>query len=173
MKGRNLFVSSLRTLGGLLSGLGSRSKADSVAQEPSRVRHDEVTYDVIVVGAGVSGLTAARTLSKQGRKVLVLEAQPQIGGRLQRVQVGESGRSTPDAVPGWVDIGGQWAGLTQSKTLEYARELKISTFPVPVGGKGTFLYDGRISRHNHAWPERIRHGNFGQLDRQSPHQPRK
>ena len=111
-----------------------------------------MNYDVIVVGAGVSGLTAARNLSKQGRKVLVLEAQPTIGGRLQRVQVGETGRSTPGAVPGWVDIGGQWAGLTQSKTLAYARELNISTFPVPVGGKDTFLYDGRLSRHNHAWP---------------------
>lgn len=152
MKLRNLFAGSGLMLGVLLPGLGSRSKAASVAQEPSRSRNDEVTFDVIVVGAGVSGLTAARTLSKQGRKVLVLEAQPQIGGRLQRVQVGESGRSTPGAVPGWVDIGGQWAGLTQSKTLEYARELKISTFPVPVGGKDTFLYDGRISRHNRAWP---------------------
>ena len=152
MKRRNLLAGSGLMLGVLLPGLGSRSKAASVAQEPSRSRNDEVTFDVIVVGAGVSGLTAARTLSKQGRKVLVLEAQPQIGGRLQRVQVGESGRSTPGAVPGWVDIGGQWAGLTQSKTLEYARELKISTFPVPVGGKDTFLYDGRISRHNRAWP---------------------
>jgi len=37
-------------------------------------------YDVIVVGAGVSGLLAALTLSKHGKKVLVLEKSRHLGG---------------------------------------------------------------------------------------------
>lgn len=115
-------------------------------------RSNTLGADVIVVGGGVSGLTAARQLHQSGARVLVLEAQPVIGGRLQRVQLGVSGRRIPGAQPAWGDLGGQWAGLTQSKTLDYARTLEISTFPVPGGGKDTFLYDGRLSRHNHAWP---------------------
>lgn len=109
-------------------------------------------HDVIVAGVGVSGLTPARSLNRMGRRVLVLEAQSSIGGRLQRVQVGASGRRVAGAVPGWVDLGGQWAGFTQTKTLEYAQALNIPTFPVPMGGKDTFLYNGQLSRHNHAWP---------------------
>src|SRR5712671_4415731 len=40
------------------------------------------TYDVVVVGAGMAGLTAARSLAEAGLKVLVAEAQDRIGGRI-------------------------------------------------------------------------------------------
>lgn len=81
-------------------------------------------------------------LNQAGRTTVVLEGQPQICGRLQRLQVGLSNRSTNSAVPGWVDLGGQWVGHKQTKTLEYARKLNISTFPVPVGGEDTFVLWG-------------------------------
>ena len=42
----------------------------------------EDTADVIVVGAGLSGLQAAWTLEQQGFKVLVLEGQDRVGGRM-------------------------------------------------------------------------------------------
>ena len=42
-------------------------------------------YDVIVVGAGVSGLLAALTLSKHGKKVLVLEKRTASGWKLQQL----------------------------------------------------------------------------------------
>lgn len=40
-------------------------------------------YDAIVIGAGMSGLMGANILSRTGRRVLVLERQPRIGGMLQ------------------------------------------------------------------------------------------
>lgn len=37
---------------------------------------------IIVVGAGIAGLTAAKTLMQKGHEVLVLEARDRIGGRI-------------------------------------------------------------------------------------------
>jgi monoamine oxidase len=42
--------------------------------------------DTIVIGAGVSGLAAARELRRAGREVLVLEARDRIGGRIHTVR---------------------------------------------------------------------------------------
>lgn len=44
---------------------------------------DSMDFDCIVIGAGLSGLTASRKLEKLGKSVLVLEATNQVGGRVK------------------------------------------------------------------------------------------
>jgi len=64
--------------------------------------------DVVVVGAGFAGLTAARALVKEGASVLVMEARDRVGGRVWT-------RATADGTP--VDVGGTWLGHGQDAGL--------------------------------------------------------
>ena len=65
-------------------------------------------YDVVVVGAGLSGLAAAKQLAAAGRRVLVLEATARIGGRALT-------NTTAFSIP--VDEGGAWLHAVDTNPL--------------------------------------------------------
>ncbi|NNK78772.1 MAG: FAD-dependent oxidoreductase [Litoreibacter sp.] len=58
-------------------------------------------FDVVIVGAGLSGLVAAYLLSEAGRNVVVLEGADRIGGRIHSVRNGD-GQHLADLGPTWV-----------------------------------------------------------------------
>jgi monoamine oxidase len=90
--------------------------------------------DVLVVGAGLAGLAAARELSTAGRSVLVLEARDRVGGRIVNEDIGD-GKI--------VEMGGQWAGPTQDKILGLAAGLDVATFPTYDTGKKVLHFNGK------------------------------
>ncbi len=94
----------------------------------------EITRDVVIVGAGAAGLTAANELKKAGLSVAVLEARDRVGGRLWT-----------DTIDGaMLEIGGQWISPDQHALIETVQELGLDTFSryregdsVYVGPDGT------------------------------------
>ena len=68
------------------------------------------TADVVVVGGGVSGLSAAQALANAGFKVIILEARDHVGGRLHSV------RLTSDNEAPTVDVGASWLHKGDSAT---------------------------------------------------------
>jgi monoamine oxidase len=92
--------------------------------------------DVVIVGAGVAGLTAARLLHRQGISLVVLEARDRVGGRTLSQRVGGD----------VLDLGGQWIGPTQDRLAALARELGIRTFPQHHQGKKLLSWEGKIRR---------------------------
>jgi putrescine oxidase len=78
----------------------------------------EITRDVVIVGAGAAGTTAANELKKAGLSVVVLEARDRVGGRLWT-----------DVVDGaMLEIGGQWVSPDQEALKETISELGLETY---------------------------------------------
>lgn len=88
-----------------------------------------INRDVIVVGAGPSGLTAAHHLAAAGRSVAVLEARDRVGGR-----------TWTDTIDGAVlEIGGQWVSPDQSGLYEMLDELGLETYPRHREGSSVYV----------------------------------
>ncbi|WP_372697463.1 flavin monoamine oxidase family protein [Arthrobacter sp. JSM 101049] len=88
-----------------------------------------IERDVVVIGAGPSGLTAAHELTKAGRTVAVLEARGRVGGR-----------TWTDEIHGaTLELGGQWISPDQTGLYELIGELGIGTYPRYRDGASVFI----------------------------------
>ena len=104
---------------------------------------DPTVADVVVVGAGLAGLSAARALLDAGVDVVVLEARDRVGGRTHSV-VEDSGTL--------IEYGGQWVGPTQDRALGLIEEFDLGTFTQYSDGSNMQLTEGSLLKYQGAIP---------------------
>ncbi len=98
--------------------------------------------DVIVVGAGLAGLSAARALAAGGAAPIVLEARDRVGGKTDSRRVG-------NAV---FDLGAQWLGPGQERCYGLVREFGLTLFSTHCRGTKVLDINGRRSTYTGAIP---------------------
>jgi len=106
----------------------------------------KVECDVIVVGAGLSGLACASLLCQAGLEVVVLEAGDRVGGRIHSVKSSQTGQYLADLGPTWV-----WPQF-QPIVEKWLQQLGVQTFAQFEAGDTIFDIDASAAVQRHRAP---------------------
>jgi monoamine oxidase len=93
------------------------------------------TRPVLIIGAGAAGLSAARSLTTRGIKVIILEASARIGGRIHSIQ--------DNRFPMPVELGAEFVHGVPPETFRILALSKIEA--LEIDGTSLFLRDGKPS----------------------------
>ncbi len=108
--------------------LGALSDEVSAATRQGRLPRKVHT---VVVGAGISGLMAARDVAAAGRSVLLVEARRRVGGRVWNHELHTGGEV--------IERGGAFVGPTQDHIRDLARELGVKEFKEYNDGNSVYV----------------------------------
>ena len=126
---------------GAVAGAGALLGAAPAAEAAKRKHHTTKkkrkptkkrprSADVIVVGGGFAGLTAARQIVKAGKSVLVVEARDRVGGRVWNHELGGGDIS---------ERGGTFVGPTQDRVLALADAYNVDKFDTYNTGNNVYV----------------------------------
>lgn len=116
---------------------GAHPQSAARTQVTPRSSHDPAQgeCDVVVIGAGASGLSAAEALVAAGFSVTVLEARDRVGGRLWTEVIDGA----------TLELGGQWVSPDQTALLDMLEHLELETYSRYRDGESIYI-DGHGTR---------------------------
>jgi monoamine oxidase len=137
------------TAGAVAAGLGAAAGPAGAEQEQGQPRPKPKPKpaprkaDVIVIGAGYAGLTAAYRIAQRGKSVIVLEARNRVGGRTFNHEL-----------PGgkWSELGATFVGPTQDPVLKITKEMGVKLFDTYDTGNNVYRQDGMNSTYSDSGP---------------------
>ncbi len=103
--------------------------------------------DIIIIGAGMAGLTAGRILANCGQRIVIIEARPRVGGRILTTRVND-GAGGPEIA---VELGAEFVHGLPPETWSLVREADLATYEID----GVELCSSGAGLQVH------RHGNAG------------
>ena len=107
----------------------------SVAADGGDVDYD---VDVAIVGAGLSGLAAARDLIAGGKSVIVLEARDRVGGRVLNAKLPNGGVT---------EVGAEFIGPTQDRVIALANSLGLTTYDTYNNGSNVLWQNNTLTTY--------------------------
>src|SRR3954452_23282978 len=120
-------------IGGAAAGAATAAVPEALAAKKKKAKKPTRYVDVVVVGAGLAGLTAARQLVAAGKKVVGIGADKRVGGRVLNIDIG-GGKIT--------EGGAEFIGETQDHIAQLAADLGLKTFKTYNEGNNLYYRNG-------------------------------
>lgn len=122
------------------AAVGAAGVAIGADRATAKPKTSKRKADVVIVGAGFAGLTAALELKAAGKSVIVLEARNRTGGRVHNHKIGMGEIS---------ERGGTFTGPTQDRLMAMAKRFNVDTFPTFGDGDNVYV-DSNGARSTYA-----------------------
>ncbi len=137
-------LSRRQVVAGAAVGAAGVAHPGIAVAKAARSKHRNLRADVVIVGAGLAGLTAALDLVKAGQSVVILEARNRVGGRVHNKRIGDGEVS---------EKGGTFTGPTQDRIMAMAKRFGVDTFPTFATGENVYVNSsGQRSTYSDSGP---------------------